>query len=391
MSFAFSLGINTLINKHQAWLKKTKIGILTHLPAVSMQGMTSAELLKKHSAVNVTAIYSPEHGFTTNADAGKTVNELKQFLGIPVYTLYRQNKRLIKNLFAKCDVILIDLQDLAARPYTYGSTLCITLEICEELKKPVIIADRPVALPNTIDGPLLQKAFKSFVGYINTPMHYGMTPGETALWLKNDLKLDIDIKIAKMQSYHRQEWNTNKMQPWTAPSPAITSVESAKCYLATIFSEAIPCISNGSKTNLAYQLVGAEWLDPGKLRMQLNQLKLPGVSFYFYPFENCATKRIINGLRLIVDNTNEFKPILTNISVLWAIQQISTQGKDYIWKASNTNLTFFDKLYGTDAIRKSLIKGKHPFEISEMWKQDIEEFRQTRKKVLLYNSTPGVA
>jgi len=152
------------------------------------------------------------------------------------------------------DAIVLDLQDLGARCYTFVSTLRYVLEAAASARKQVIVADRPIPLPRVVDGPMLDERFSSFVGCVRAPLHYGMTPGETAAWLKHALALDLDLKVAPMKNYCRQSRRGPDWPPWIPPSPGIRSWETGYCYLATVFGEALPAINIGRNSNLAFQV-----------------------------------------------------------------------------------------------------------------------------------------
>ena len=380
----FLPGVDVLLGKHTDWLKNKQIGLVSHLPAVNIDGITSAERIRNESGGRLAALFGPEHGFLNTGNAGKPIpNRRHPYWRIPVYSLYGKNRKPTAAMFKNLDVIIMDIQDIGARPYTYVSTLRFVLERADELNKPVIIADRPIPLPRVIDGPMLDPAFECFVGCVRTPMSYGMTPGEIALWLKADIGLTLDLRIARMQGYMRQPYREPNWPPWLPPSPGIRSWEAAACYLATVFTEALPSIDNGRSSNLAFQLIGAAWMKSKSVCERLSDMALPGVAFYPHPFQSSThahSDLVLDGMRIVMRNPTIFRPVLTSIAIIFCLQTL--YGINKVWKGARKD--FFDKLYGTDSVRKALMDGDNPRQVQRRWIFHQRAFRHTRKSFLLY-------
>ena len=382
----FFPGINTLLTNCYHWLENKKIGLVSHPAAIDARGISSAELLMSSHGVHLIALLGPEHGFWGAATAGEHVAHKRHpYWNIPVYSLYGKTKRPTARMLRDLDAIVFDLQDLGARPYTYVSTLRYLLEAASEQGKRVIIADRPVPLPSVTDGPVLDPDFESFIAGIRAPMSYGMTPGETALWLKNDLGLFIDLKVAKMKNYTRQSARESHWPPWIPPSPGIRSWESGYCYTATVFCEALPAIDNGRGTALSFQLFGAPWMKSGQVCEYLSGLDLPGVTFHSHQYIagfGTAEGLLLDGVRMVVINPDAFRPVTTSISIISCLQNL--YGRKRVWQAPGANLDFFDKLFGTNAVREALMAGEQPRVIAEHWKHGLTVFRKSRQNCLLY-------
>jgi len=282
---SFQPGITTLVGPRRSWLAKKRIGLLSHPAAVDSDGTSSASLLKRVPGTSLVALFGPEHGFWGAAAAGKQITHQKHpCWHMPVYSLYGKYRKPTAAMLRRLDVIVVDLQDLGVRPYTYVSTLRFVLDAAAARGKTVIVADRPVPLPSTIDGPLLDPRYESFVAAIPAPMVYGMTCGETALWLKKSLNLDVDLKVSKMRNYTPRPPRQPDWPPRIPPSPRILSWECAYCYTATVFCEALPAIDNGRGTGLPFQLFGASWIRSQPVCEYLSDLHLPGVIFHSHPY-----------------------------------------------------------------------------------------------------------
>ena len=258
----FTTGITTLLQNKQHWLENRRVGLVSHPAAVDSKGRSSTELLRSVCHERLVALFGPEHGFWGTAAAGQNVRSQKHPLWrIPVYSLYGKHRKPTAAMLENLDTIVFDLQDIGARPYTCVGTLRYVLEAAARHGKAVIVADRPVPLPSVIDGPVPEPKFESFVASIQSPVVYGMTPAETAVWLKTILGLNVSLNVAKMRNYWRQTSRGPGWPPWIPPSPGIASWESACCYTTTVFCEALPAIDNGRGTGLPFQLFGAPWIN----------------------------------------------------------------------------------------------------------------------------------
>jgi len=382
----FLPGIEVLLKRHKGWLTGRRLGLVSHPAAVTRDGMSSAEHLWRTSGLRLKALFGPEHGFFGTALAGEPLaNQRHPEWRLPVFSLYGRTRKPTAAMFRSLDVIIVDLQDLAARPYTFVSTLRYVLETAAELKKTVVIADRPVPLARVIDGPLLDSSFESFVGFVRAPMLYGMTPGEMALWIRRDLGLDLDLRVARMQGYSRQPGREPGWPPWIPPSPGIRSWETGLCYLATIFGEALPAIHFGRNSNLVFQVVAAPWMKNRPVCEFLNDLCLPGAAFYPHPYQTTDSKKIFDGVRIVAVNPDVFRPVLTGVSILECLQAL--YGSRKVWGHPNTRPDFFDKLYGTDTVREALLAGETAACISRRWAAGLRAFNRTRQPCLIYPSS----
>jgi len=378
----FLPGIEVLAGSKRKWIKGKRIGLVSHPAAVSSHGAPATEVLLKAN-VKLAALFGPEHGFFGTETAGQPVkSNTHPRLKIPVYSLYGSTKKPTPAMLAGIDTLVFDLQDLGARPYTYVSTLRYILETAAQAGKEIIVADRPIPLPRIIDGPMLDQKFSSFVGCIPAPMCHGMTPGEISLLLKHDLNLQVDLKIVKIRNYFRQSRREKDWPPWIPPSPGIRSWETAHCYLATVFGEALPAIDIGRNSNLIFQVFSVADIKSEKLCRQLNSRHLPGVSFHSHPYKAENNLKIFDGVRIAVHNPDIFHPVATSVYIIAAIQKIS--GIEFVWKHKGTRQDFFDKLYGTDQVRLALQAGEPPQSIVRSWQKPLAEFNAVRRRFLLY-------
>jgi uncharacterized protein YbbC (DUF1343 family) len=384
MSRHFRVGSDVLLGGPDGPLAGRRVVLLSHAAAVCASGCLTADRLHRGSGARLVGLMGPEHGFLGTAGAGVACRSARHpDWQIPVHSLYGATRKPTPCMLRGADVLLVDLQDIAARCYTYVSTLQLALEAASENSLPVVVADRPIPLPNTVDGPVTESRFSSFVGLVDTPLAYGMTPGETARWIAAHLGLDLDLTVVRMAGYRRQPGRDASWPPWVPPSPAMLSWESARCFPATVCFEAIPAVDHGRGTNLPFQLVGAPWIRGVALASALNERRLPGVRFHAHRYDRTPrqpTPRVVEGVRLAVTEPDRFLPAVTAVHMLDALQRL--YGRRRVWRGSRRE--WLDKLFATDTVREALLDGEAPDRIVAAWQPGLRRFRRTRAQALLY-------
>ncbi|VBB47567.1 conserved exported hypothetical protein [uncultured Paludibacter sp.] len=320
---------------------------------------------------NVTAIFSPEHGFRGNADAGEHVSSsVDEKTGIPIFSLYdgnsgKPNEENLKNF----DILIMDIQDVGLRFYTYYVSMVRLMDVCAEYGKKMIILDRPNPNGFYVDGPILDMKYKSGVGWLPIPVVHGMTLGELALmvngehWLPNSRV--CDVTVIKCMNYTHQ----TKYKLPIPPSPNLPNMKSIYLYPSMCYFEATP-VSLGRGTDKPFQIYGHP--------------NMKGYEFTFMPKSISGAKKPPQLNRLC------FGKDLSSISD----EEIWEKGIDlsYLIDAyKNMNLddfffnSFFERLIGVDYVRKMIKEGKSADEIKAMWKGDVEKFKKQRKPYLLYD------
>lgn len=398
----FLPGIDTLLAGRPGLLRNRRVGLVSHSAALDSSGRTSAEALHARLARRLTCLLAPEHGFLGSAGAGAHCPHARHpDWQIPIHSLYGPTRKPTPEMLANIDTLIFDLQDIAVRCYTYVSTLRLVIEAATESGKELIVTDRPVPLPHTVDGPLAQTDCMSFVGAIPAPLCYGMTPGETARWLVHTLQLDCELTVVPLQNYHGQPFaHTRGWPPWTPPSPGLRTWESALCYPATVFCEAITSLDCGRASPLAFQLLGAPWLDSRLTASALNDLRLPGIAFHPHPFipapcpaaqptgqaapsakpASHRPDQPIGGIRLTVLDPAKFRPALTAVAILHTLQTL--YGPRRLWR--NARNDWFDKLFCTPHLRPALRAGQPYPAIARTWRRELQTFANSRAPFLLY-------
>ncbi len=383
------LGSDNLISENIGLIKNKKLGIVANKASILSNGVLLIDTLSRIKEVNITAIFAPEHGFNINVSAGKNIADSVE-RNIPVYSLYGRNSKPSPDMLKDIDMIIYDLQDTGTRFYTYITTLFYVLQAAAEYGIPVVILDRPDPIGGTnVEGPVLNADMMSFIGTAPLPIVYGMTPGELAQlfagenWIKAD---SISVRIIKMTNWYRKSSFDDYGLQWVNPSPNIPDVETALVYPGIALLEGTN-VSEGRGTTQPFKEIGAPFINPQDLIIELDSLGHPGLSIepaHFIPVEipgkadkpkfeniNCS------GIQMKVENSDEFKPVDFGIRLLYALHKLYPEKFKF-------ESAFFDKLSGDKSLREMLTQGKKPGVIIDSWKPGLEKFLEIRTKYLLY-------
>jgi uncharacterized protein YbbC (DUF1343 family) len=320
--------------------------------------------------INVDKVFAPEHGFRGKHDAGETIKDgIDTKTGLPVISLYGENKKPSANQLQNIDVVIFDIQDVGARFYTYISSLHYVMEACAELKIPVIILDRPNPNGHYIDGPVLELEHKSFVGMHKVPVVYGMTIGEYGQmingekWLENGIQ--CDLTVIPLQGYtHQKEYNLPEK-----PSPNLPNEKSINLYPSLCFFEGTN-VSVGRGTEMQFQVVGSP------------DLKSKPFNFKFIPKPNEGAKYPKHDGKICFGYDLRLEKKLDRIELKWLIDFY--QGYKTHAKEKDFFTIFFTKLAGTEKLQQQIEQGLLEQEIRKTWQKDLEDFKKVREKYLIY-------
>ena len=322
------------------------------------------------AGVNVVTVFSPEHGFRGDADAGEKVNSnTDEKTGIPIVSLYGKNKKPSKKQLVGIDAVIFDIQDVGARFYTYISTMHYVMEACAENKIPVLVLDRPNPNGHYVDGPILKKEFSSFIGMHPVPIVHGMTVGEYANmingehWLNDSM--NCDLTVIKMKHYDHHSVYELPVKP----SPNLPNMKSIYLYPSLCLFEGTP-MSIGRGTDRPFQLIGHPKMDSVNVVFTPESMpgakhpKLKGESCYGVDFSDIGESELKNKAQL---------------DLSWLV-------KVYRGYEDKTNFfgSSFNLLSGNDELQKQLKNGLSEEEIKASWNKGLEEFKVIRKKYLLY-------
>ena len=388
-------GTEVLLNDPQ-WIKKLKdkrIAYLGHSASVDKKGQLILHLLLKQKDIQLTCLFSPQHGFFPTKQANMITTENSLYRGIKLYSLYsKKTRRLTAEMKKSFDVLLFDLQDVGCRIYTYLTTLFYLIEDCGKADKTLVVLDRPNPLGRYVEGSLLKDQFKSFVGAAPLPMCHGLTLGELALWYKNIKKLKTDVQVVRMKDYQADHpWSSER--PWLLTSPNITGASCIKCYLGTVLLEGTT-ISEGRGTTKPFEIFGKPNMNTVKIKQFIqsqNSSFLKGCFLREVKFEPAFDKfkqKTCIGFQIHLEKAwakqGLFRPYRLISLFLKAFHQIHPS---HLWKSKppyeyETKLAPIDIISGSKDLQNwvedssSSVKNWETFLLSEesKWKKERRDF-----------------
>lgn len=385
-------GADRFVQENINELSGKKIGLIVNHTSLLSSGKHLVDILNDTDGIIITSLFSPEHGIRGDVDAGKHISDaVDPVTGIKIISLYGSTKKPTKEMLNDIDILIYDIQDVGARYYTYISTLYYAIEAAAENNKRIIVLDRPNPINGkNVEGPALDLNFKSFVGIAEIPIRHGMTVGELALLFNDDIKIKKNISaslgIVKMLNWDREKYYDDYFSQWISPSPNINKLETAIVYPGTCLIEGTN-ISEGRGTYEPFLLIGAQFIDSKELINELNRLSVEGVSLepvHFTPVSiqgMSASPKLkdtgCNGIRITVIDRNTFHPVEFGVKLLSVIIRLYPDKIKF-------NNDFFDKLAGTDKLRKMLLEKAEPHIVIQSWQNEINKFSKTRNKYLLY-------
>jgi len=383
-------GIEVLKESKFKILENKRVGLITNQTGVDNSLRSTVDILFEAKNVNLVALYSPEHGIRGDAYAGAQVeNSIDQITGLPVYSLHGKTRKATPEMLKDIDVLVYDIQDIGCRSYTYISTMGLAMEAAAENGKEFIVLDRPNPLGGEkIEGSLVEDDFVSFVSQFKIPYVYGLTCGELAQLLNGEkmLKAQCKLQVVKMKKWKRKMNFDDTGLQWIPTSPHIPQAVSAYLYPATGILGELGYVSIGVGYTLPFQLVAAEWIDAQLLASAMNNLQLPGLIFrpvYLKPFYSVNQGKDIQGVQIhIVD----YKKVKLSVVQFFLMQEMARlyPEKAVFANADKSRFNMFDKVSGTDFVRKSYTEHNRFEFIREHWNKDVDAFKTLSKKYYLY-------
>jgi uncharacterized protein YbbC (DUF1343 family) len=308
---------------------------------------------------------------------------------VPVYSFYSETREPTAEMLRDVDVLVIDLQDVGTRIYTYIYTMANCLVSARKHGKKAIVCDRPNPIGGVaVEGPMLVKGFESFVGLYPIPMRHGMTIGELARLFNDEFGIGADLDVVAMEGWHREMYFDATGVPWVLPSPNIPTLDSAIVYPGTVLFEGTN-VSEGRGTTRPFELIGAPWVTGEHFADALNRLDLPGVRFRPVVFEPTFHKHArvaCGGCQIHVLDRTAFRPVETGVALLEAFraagrEQFAWREPPYEYEATKPPI---DILAGSSALREAIEAGVSAAEIARSWQESVGAFEKTRQRFLLY-------
>jgi uncharacterized protein YbbC (DUF1343 family) len=385
-----SLGSSRLLASGQ--LKDRKVGIVSNPASVDANYVHVVDALMNAPGVTVAALFGPQHGFRSDVQDNMIEtphgNDCRR--RVPVFSLYSETREPTAEMLRDVDTMVVDLQDIGARIYTYIYTMANCLRACAKHKVNIIVCDRPNPIGGVeVEGPMLVPGNESFVGQFPIPMRHGMTIGELATFFNEYFEIKAPLQVIPMAGWNRSMYFDETGLPFVMPSPNIPTLDSAIVYPGTVLFEGTNA-SEARGTTRPFELVGAPWVEAERFADEMNARKLPGVHFrpaVFEPtFQKHAKKRC-GGCQIHVLDRQAFKPVLTGVALIDAIKAAGPQ--DFAWRRPPYEYEHekepIDILAGSPAFRMAIDGGKKAEDLVPVWERESKPFEEVRAEYLAYS------
>ena len=390
MSDHVRLGSDLLLSSGR--LRGARVGIVCNHASVDHGFAHIVDRLAAADDITLAAIFGPQHGFRSDVQDNmiETPHRDDPSRRVPVYSLYSETREPTGAMLRGLDLLVIDLQDIGARIYTYIYTMANCLRACGRHGVPVIVCDRPNPINGMdVEGGLLRKGFESFVGLFPIPMRHAMTIAELARLFNEEFGLGAQLEVVRMHGWERSMFYDDTGLPWVMPSPNIPTLDSAIVYPGTVLFEGT-LLSEGRGTTRPFELVGAPGVEAERFASEMNGLGLPGVFFrpaVFEPTFQKHAKQQCGGCQVHVTDRRAFKPVLTGVALITAFKR-ALPADFALWRQPPYEYEHdklpIEILSGSDALTTQIESGVSATAIAATWQADETAFRRARAPYLLY-------
>lgn len=320
-------GLERVAQNPPAAMQGARLGLLMNQASIDRRWRYACDVIAEAFPGQLTTLFSPQHGLWGEQQANmiESAHSVHPRLGIPVHSLYSETRSPTAEMLEEVDCLVIDLQDVGTRVYTFIWTISYCLEACAAAGIPVVVLDRPNPLGGErIEGPLLEAGQESFVGRARIPMRHGLTIGELTLLVNDLLKIDGQVQVVPLDGWRREmDWGATERR-WIWPSPNLPRLESVAVYPGTVLLEGTN-LSEGRGTTRPFEVLGAPFIDPERLAEQIQPYALPGVALLplrFVPTFDKWAGESCGGLLLEVTDAREFRPVLTAVAALASVHSL---------------------------------------------------------------------
>lgn len=385
------LGVETLVDSETEVVADQRVGLITNPSGVDSSLSSTIDILYNHDDVHLTRLFAPEHGIRGNRQAGVNIEDgTDDRTGVPVLSLYGDDRRLTPEMVSDIDLLIYDMQDIGCRFYTLIYTLAYALEGCSQADIPFVVLDRPNPIaPLGVDGNRVPAGTSSFVGGRQLPITHSMTVGELALYFNDRFEIDADLTVVELDGWARNTWYDELNIAWVPPSPNMPTLETASIYPGTCLFEGTT-LSEGRGTTKPFEVVGAPWIDAQEWASVLNTLDISGTAFrpaYFSPMFSKHERRNLEGVQIHIMDRDQFAPVEVGVKMLITAFQ---QYPETEWINSNGG-HFIDNLAGGPWLREA-INECEPTDspstvyerIRDRWTDDLASFGREFDRYAIY-------
>ncbi|HVC83022.1 MAG TPA: DUF1343 domain-containing protein [Chloroflexota bacterium] len=381
-------GLDRLVREGCAAIKGRRVGLITNHSAVDHRLDHAIDLLLAHPDIQLTALFGPEHGVRGSAQAGEIVgSEVDGQTGLPAHSLYGDTYRPTPDMLRDVECLVYDIQNYGVRYETYASTLLHCMRAAAEAGLPFVVLDRPNPLGGVVvQGNMLEPGWESFVGAFRSPVRHGLSVGEHAGMLNEELALSLDLTVIPMRGWQRAMWYDQTGIPWMPLSPNMPALATLILYPGTCLLEGTN-LSEGRGTTIPFEVVGAPWLRAEALVRRLRAANLPGIGFRSTPFVPVFSKhagQVCQGVQMHILDRDQLDASALGVHLLAALREIHPV--EFAWRppSKESNRAPIDLLAGGPHLREQLDRDLPAEQIVASWKPDLQGFRTARKAYLLY-------
>ncbi len=386
-----STGLEQLLQHSHPWIKGKRLGLLCNPASVDSRYTHARDRISQQFPGQLKALYSPQHGFYAEKQDNMIESDHLRdpVSGLPVYSLYGETRIPTPDMLAPVDVLLVDLQDVGTRVYTFIYTLSYCLEAARDCGLPVLILDRPNPINGRqVEGGLLKPQWTSFVGRYALPMRHGLTIGELARLFSEHFAIGGQCDVVAMQGWKRSMWFRDTGLPWVAPSPNMPTPETAAVYPGQVIWEGTN-LSEGRGTALPFEICGAPFLDTARVEAALSAEDLSGAVLRPCIFEPTSGKHAqtpCHGFQIHVTEQERYQPYLTSLKLLQAILKCHTE--EFAWKPPPYEYEFekqpIDLILGDADLRRRIEAFEDLTPLAFEWQAELDDFREACAPCLLY-------
>jgi len=380
-------GLEVLLRDSAHLVRGKRIGFITNQSAVTSDGRSGIDLLHASPEVNLVALFGPEHGLRGGVEGGvKIEGGVDERTGVPVHSLYGATQRPTPEMLRNIDVLLFDMQDIGARPYTFVWTMAMAMEAAAAQKIPFIVLDRPNPITGRVEGPLMEiemrRVAQAITGYYPVPLRHGMTVGEIARYINSEYGIGAQLSVVPVDGWTADMWFDETGLPWINPSPNIRSLEAALNYAGLVLTEATN-LTVGRGTPAPFTTVGAPWLDAARLLERVSQYDIPGVRLdttsYTPEGEGWVPFRgeRVRAVRITITDRDAYKPVWLTLVLLSEIKRQHPAE----FKILNSGFT---QMLGSHRAREAFDRGDDPRDIWQRWERELQAWSAVRSRYLLY-------
>jgi uncharacterized protein YbbC (DUF1343 family) len=380
-------GIEVLLRDSAHLVRGLRVGFVTNQTAITSSGESGIDWLHAAPDVNLVALYGPEHGLRGGVEGGvKIEGGIDERTGVTVHSLYGSTQRPTPEMLRGVDVLLFDMQDIGARPYTFVWTMAMAMEAAAAQRIPFVVLDRPNPITGSMEGPLMEMAMRTvaqaITGYFPVPLRHGMTVGEIARYINAEYAIGAQLSVVPVSGWRSTQWFDETGLPWINPSPNIRSLEAATTYPGLVLFEATN-LSVGRGTDAPFSYLGAPWLDPGRLLQRVARYDIGGIAFDtarvvpqgegWVPFRG----EQVRAIRMRVTDRDAFQPVWMALVLMTEIR--AQHPTDF--RILNDGMT---QMLGSRWARQAVDRGDDPRVIWQRWQDELQRWSAVRQKYLLY-------